>query len=87
LFASWLAIAEKIDDSLRIRLRLAIECDRCLVDEVAAGNQRSRRRSKEALIARRDNATLIMISHDRNTLRAYCRRGTVLYGGARVTMT
>jgi capsular polysaccharide transport system ATP-binding protein len=54
-----------------------------LVDEVtAAGDERFRARCEEALLHRRDNATLIMISHDPGTLRQYCRRGAVVYGGA-----
>lgn len=70
---------------LAFGISLAIEFDCYLVDEVtAAGDERFRRRSEEALIARRDNATLVMISHDQNTLRSYCRRGAVLYGGALV---
>lgn len=70
---------------LAFGISLAIEFECYLVDEVtAAGDERFRRRSEEALISRRDNATLVMISHDPGTLKAYCRRGAVLYGGALV---
>lgn len=70
---------------LAFGISLAIDFDCYLVDEVtAAGDERFRRRSEEALIARRDHGTLIMISHDPGTLRAYCRKGAVLYGGALV---
>ncbi len=70
---------------LAFGISLAIEFDCYLVDEVtAAGDERFRSRSEEALLARRDSATLVMISHDPNTLRAYCRRGAVLYAGALV---
>jgi capsular polysaccharide transport system ATP-binding protein len=70
---------------LAFGISLAVEFDCYLVDEVtAAGDERFRRRSEEALISRRDNATLVMISHDPGTLKAYCRTGAVLYGGALV---
>lgn len=68
---------------LAFGISLAVDFDCYLVDEVtAAGDERFRKRSEEALISRRDNATLVMISHDPGTLQAYCRRGAVLYGGA-----
>lgn len=67
---------------LAFGISLAVEFDCYLVDEVtAAGDERFRKRSEDALIARRDKATLVMISHDANTLRSYCRRGAVVYGG------
>ena len=70
---------------LAFGISLAIEFECYLVDEAtAAGDERFRKRSEDALISRRDRATLIMTSHDPNTLRAYCRRGAVLYGGALV---
>jgi capsular polysaccharide transport system ATP-binding protein len=68
---------------LAFGVSLAIDFDCYLVDEVtAAGDERFRARCEEALLHRRDNATLIMISHDPGTLRQYCRRGAVVYGGA-----
>ena len=70
---------------LAFGISLAIEFECYLVDEVtAAGDERFRMRSEEALLARRDRATLVMISHDPGTLRAYCRSGAVLYGGSLV---
>lgn len=61
---------------------LAINFECYLVDEVTgAGDERFRVRCEEALLHRRDNASLIMISHDPGTLRQYCRRGAVVYGG------
>lgn len=70
---------------LAFGVSLAIDFDCYLVDEItAAGDERFRRRSEQALLSRRDNATLVMISHDPGTLRAYCREGAVLYGGALV---
>lgn len=67
---------------LAFGVSLAIEFDCYLVDEVtAAGDARFRRRCEDELMARRDNSTLIMISHDPYTLQQYCTRGAVLYGG------
>lgn len=67
---------------LAFGISLAINFDCYLVDEVtAAGDERFRIRCEEALLHRRDNATLIMVSHDPGTLRQYCRRGAVVYGG------
>lgn len=68
---------------LAFGVSLAIEFECYLVDEITgAGDERFRARSEAELAARRNNATLIMISHDPNTLRAYCSRGAVLFGGS-----
>ena len=67
---------------LAFGVSLAIEFDCYLVDEVtAAGDDRFRQRCEEALHYRRETGTLIMISHDPNTLRSYCTRGAVLNKG------
>jgi len=70
---------------LTFGVSLAIQFDCYLVDEVtAAGDIRFRKRCEEELLARRDNGTLIMVSHDNYTLQQYCTRGAVLYGGVLV---
>ena len=70
---------------LAFGISLAIDFDCYLVDEVTgAGDERFRVRCEEALLHRRDNATLIMVSHDPGTLKQYCRRGAVVYGGSLV---
>jgi len=70
---------------LAFGISLAIDFECYLVDEITgAGDERFRIRCEEALLHRRDNATLIMISHDPGTLRQYCRRGAVVYGGSLV---
>jgi len=70
---------------LAFGISLAIDFECYLVDEVTgAGDERFRARCEEELMHRRDNATLIMTSHDPGTLRQYCRRGAVVYGGALV---
>jgi len=61
---------------------LAIRFDCYLIDEVtAAGDARFRQRCEDALNERRENGTIIMISHDPYTLQHYCKRGAVLFGG------
>jgi len=68
---------------LAFGVSLAISFDCYLVDEVAgAGDVRFRRRCEAELMARRDNGTLIMTSHDPYMLEQYCTRGAVLYSGA-----
>lgn len=70
---------------LAFGVSLAISFDCYLVDEVAAaGDVRFRRRCETELMARRDNGTLIMTSHDPYMLEQYCTRGAVLYSGALV---
>lgn len=68
---------------LAFGVSLAISFDCYLVDEVAAaGDARFRKRCEAELMARRDNGTLIMTSHDPYMLEQYCTRGAVLYSGA-----
>ena len=67
---------------LAFGISLAINFECYLVDEVTgAGDERFRARCEEALVHRRDTASIIMISHDPGTLRQYCKRGAVVYGG------
>jgi capsular polysaccharide transport system ATP-binding protein len=70
---------------LAFGISLAIDFDCYLVDEVtAAGDERFRARSEEALVSRRENGTLLMTSHETGTLLTYCKQGAVLYGGSLV---
>ncbi|MBU3077158.1 ABC transporter ATP-binding protein [Sphingomonas quercus] len=67
---------------LAFGVSLAIDFDCYLVDEVtSAGDARFRQRCQEELTRRRDNGTLVMISHDFGVLREYCSRGAVLFDG------
>lgn len=67
---------------LAFGISLAINFDCYLVDEVTgAGDERFRHKCEEALHYRRENGTLIMISHDPGTLRQYCTTGAVLNRG------
>ena len=61
---------------------LAVDFDCYLVDEVtAAGDERFRARCHAALMERRARGTLIMVSHDAQTLRDFCDTGAVLADG------
>ncbi|MCC2978673.1 MULTISPECIES: ABC transporter ATP-binding protein [unclassified Sphingomonas] len=68
---------------LAFGVSLAIKFDCYLVDEVTgAGDERFKVRAEEALHERRENGTLVMVSHDTGTLFRYCKRGAVVYGGS-----
>jgi capsular polysaccharide transport system ATP-binding protein len=70
---------------LAFGVSLAIDFECYLVDEITgAGDERFRVRCEEALLERRERAALVMISHEPGTLKQYCRRGAVLYGGSLV---
>jgi capsular polysaccharide transport system ATP-binding protein len=68
---------------LAFGLSLAINFDCYVVDEiVGVGDYRFAERCREALVSRRERGALVMITHDVNTLKAYCERGAVLHAGA-----
>lgn len=68
---------------LAFAISLSVDFECYLVDEVtAAGDERFRVRCEEALHRRRQDGTLIMISHSPETLRTYCSIGAVVYGGS-----
>lgn len=61
---------------------LAVDFDCYLVDEItAAGDARFRQRCEDALMARRERGTLVMVSHDPHTLRQYCTSGALVAAG------
>ena len=61
---------------------LAVDFDCYLVDEItAAGDARFRQRCDDALMARREQGTLVMVSHDPHTLRQYCTSGALVGEG------
>ncbi|GAB6967546.1 ABC transporter ATP-binding protein [Komagataeibacter kakiaceti JCM 25156] len=67
---------------LAFAVSLAIKFDCYLVDEVTAvGDQSFRTQCREALLERRQHGSLIMVSHDPNTLRDYCDTGAILRDG------
>lgn len=67
---------------LAFGMSMAIPFDCYLIDEVTAvGDARFQRRCSEAFSARRENADVIMVSHDMETLRTWCSQGIVLING------
>jgi capsular polysaccharide transport system ATP-binding protein len=70
---------------LAFGISLAIDFECYLIDEVTgAGDERFKERSRAELMERRERASLIMTSHDPNTLMNYTTRGAVVYGGSLV---
>lgn len=77
---------ETYSSGMRARLAfgacLAIQFDVYLIDEVTSvGDARFRARCLDAFRARMDRADVIMVTHDFETMRAYCDRGAVLADG------
>jgi capsular polysaccharide transport system ATP-binding protein len=77
---------ETYSNGMRARLAfgacLAIPFDVYLIDEVTAvGDARFRERCLDAFRARMEQADVIMVTHDYETMRAYCDTGAVLHGG------
>ena len=67
---------------LAFAVSLAVEFDCYIVDEVTAvGDAAFRERCAAALRERRQNGTLIMVSHDASTLREHCESGGLLRDG------
>lgn len=67
---------------LAFGVSLAIKFDCYIVDEITGvGDERFRVKSEEALQERKRDGTLIMVSHDSNTLLRYCDKGAVVYAG------
>jgi capsular polysaccharide transport system ATP-binding protein len=67
---------------LQLAISLAIDFDCYLMDEVtAAGDARFVERGRKALADRAKRATVIMVSHQTNTIRSYCRTAAVLQDG------
>jgi capsular polysaccharide transport system ATP-binding protein len=62
---------------------LAIQFDVYLIDEVTSvGDARFRAKCLDAFRQRMDHADVIMVTHDYETMRAYCDIGAVLRNGA-----
>ncbi len=70
---------------LAFALSLAFDFDVYLVDEVTAvGDQNFRRKAKQAFEDLKGRATLIMVSHDMQTLRQHCDAAVYLEQGRAV---
>lgn len=67
---------------LAFGVSLAIEFDCYLVDEITSvGDLTFQERCQQALLQRRESGTLIMVSHNAQTLRDYCTTGATLIDG------
>lgn len=67
---------------LAFALSMAIDFDVYLVDEVTAvGDSQFQKKCRRAFDARRDRATIIIVSHDMVTIRSYCDSCAVLRNG------
>ena len=67
---------------LGFALSLAIDFDCYLVDEViAVGDTRFGERCRVALAERRERSTVLLVSHQAATVRAFCTSGAVLEDG------
>jgi len=67
---------------LAFGVSMTVDFDTYLVDEVTAvGDKRFRKKCQEAFAARRERASLIMVSHSLDTLRGYCNKGALLDRG------
>ncbi|MGQ2930383.1 MAG: ABC transporter ATP-binding protein [Sphingopyxis sp.] len=61
---------------LAFAVSLAVSFDCYLIDEITAvGDERFQDRCREALLRRKQERSLVMVSHDPATLREYCDRG------------
>ncbi len=68
---------------LAFGISLAIQFDVYLIDEVTSvGDERFRTKCLDAFRQRMDRADVIMVTHDFETMRAYCNIGAVLRDGA-----
>lgn len=71
---------------LTFGISLALEFDCYLIDEATAvGDLRFQEKCERALAERREKGSLVMVSHDAETLRDYCDRGGIIMDG-RLTM-
>ena len=61
---------------------IAIDFDVYLIDEVTSvGDAKFRKKAKEALLERSENANVIMVSHEMNEIRQFCDSAIVLHKG------
>jgi capsular polysaccharide transport system ATP-binding protein len=67
---------------LAFAVSLAVEFGCYLVDEItSAGDARFQQKCHDALMARKNQGALLMVSHDPHTLAAYCDLGATLNDG------
>jgi capsular polysaccharide transport system ATP-binding protein len=68
---------------LAFGLSMAVDFDVYLVDEITSvGDASFQAKSRKAFRERRDRSSLILVSHNMETIREHCDRGAVLQDGA-----
>jgi capsular polysaccharide transport system ATP-binding protein len=61
---------------------IAIDFDVYLIDEVTSvGDAKFRRKAKQALLERSEQASIIMVSHEMDEIRQFCDSAIVLHNG------
>ena len=72
---------------ISLGLSLAFEFDCYLIDEIiAVGDRQFRQKCQVELFEKRGDRALLMVSHQPNTIRKYCKRGLALRKGHAVEM-
>lgn len=67
---------------LTFGISMAFQFDYYLIDELTAvGDAVFRKKSRACFEERRKSATLLVVSHSMNTIRAFCDKALVLHGG------
>lgn len=67
---------------LAFGLSMAIDFDYYLIDEVTAvGDSRFQKKSKEEFDRRKEHSSLLVVSHNPNTIRSHCEAAAVLDQG------
>ncbi|WP_244421769.1 ABC transporter ATP-binding protein [Azorhizobium caulinodans] len=67
---------------LMFGLSLAVDFDCFLVDEmISVGDQRFQRKCHEEMFVKRAHCSMILVSHDTNIIRNYCKKALVLKNG------
>ena len=67
---------------LQFGLSLAIDFECYLIDEIlAVGDQRFHRKCYDALFVKRADRAMVLVSHDLNVVRSFCRTALVLKAG------
>lgn len=67
---------------LAFGLSMAIDFDYYLIDEVTAvGDSRFQKKSKEEFAKRKEHSSLLVVSHNANTIRAHCDAAAILDQG------
>jgi capsular polysaccharide transport system ATP-binding protein len=77
-----IADLESYEERLAFACSIAIDFDVYLIDEVTSvGDAKFRRKAKQALLERSEQASIIMVSHEMDEIRQFCDSAIVLHNG------